>query len=448
MLEILLTQNESKTLEFKENLSSPNKIIRTVVAFANTAGGSIVIGVEDQTKNVVGVADILAEEERITNLIHDTVSPMIMPDIDIIAHAGKEILIINVPHLAGPFHIKKLGLNNGTFIRLGSSNRLADPETLVNLQRFAKRISFDEMPCIPADINELDKNLISEKLKDKFKTLTSKHYESLNLIAIKNKKKYATYGGLLLFGINKTKWLPDALIQCVSFSSTTKKNILDKREISTNLIDSVDEAILFIQRNTKVAAEIGAVKRIDIPEYPVEAVREAVVNAITHADYSIKATSIQISIFNDRLEITNPGSLPFGQTMHSALSGISKMRNPVIGRIFREIGIIETLGMGILSIIESFENSPAKAPLFEEIDHYFKVTLYARPTRRAEETEWAAMLRSALIEHKKLSTSDIAILWDVSPRTARTRLNKMLEMGIIKRNAKSKNDPHATYSQA
>src|SRR3990167_2113225 len=107
MLDKLLSQCEGKTLEFKENTSSPLKIIKTVVAFANTAGGTIVIGVEDKTKKVIGVNHVLLEEERISNLIYDSISPVLMPDIDIISCLGKELILIHVPHLPGPFYWKK-----------------------------------------------------------------------------------------------------------------------------------------------------------------------------------------------------------------------------------------------------------------------------------------------------------------------------------------------------
>lgn len=448
MLEDLLSQNEGKTLEFKENASNTIKIIKTAIAFANTAGGIIVVGVRDKTKEVIGVQNVLQEEERITNVIVDLIAPLLVPDIDIISYEDKELLLINIPHLPGPFHLKKSRMERGTYVRLGSTNRLADSESLANLQRLAKRISFDELPCVSAEVSELDKKMIQEKLKHSFKNITAKHYESLGIVRPHNRKKFVTYGGLLLFGKDKNKWLPDAMIKCVSFAGTEKKNIIDKRAITSNLIDSVDDAMLFIQRNTKVAAQIGAIKRVDIPEYPLEAVREAVINAIVHADYSIKGASIQISIYSDRIEIINPGSLTYGQTMDSALSGVSKMRNPIIGRIFREIGLIETLGMGMLNITGAYVDAPNKTPIIEEIDHFFKVVLFSKGIVEIFDKPWVKQLQDILKINEEISTSEMAEIWGVSVRTARDRLNTLLEKGYIKRNATSKNDPNATYSNA
>lgn len=156
MIEELLSQNEGKSLEFNENAANTMKILKTVVAFANTAGGILVIGVRDRTKEIIGIKKVLDEEERISNHIYDMVSPMLLPDIDIVSYSGKELMLITIPHLPGPYHLKEARIDKGTYVRLGFSNRPADPETLANLQRFAKRISFDELPCNKAEAKELD----------------------------------------------------------------------------------------------------------------------------------------------------------------------------------------------------------------------------------------------------------------------------------------------------
>src|SRR3990167_9187819 len=104
------------------------------------------------------------------------------------------------------------------------------------------------------------------------------------------------------------------------------------------------------------------IKREDVPQFPEEAVREAVINAIVHADYSVSGSSIQVAIFSDRIEITNPGGLPFGQTLELALSGFSRMRNRMMGRIFRELNLIEKLGSGLLRITEAYKKLRALKP--------------------------------------------------------------------------------------
>ena len=109
MLEELLARSESKTLEFKENAHSLSKIVQTVIAFANTAGGTLVVGIQDKTKNVIGVENILQDEERIANAIADSVTPTLLPNLQFISWRDKDVLIITVPHSPGPFYLKDKG---------------------------------------------------------------------------------------------------------------------------------------------------------------------------------------------------------------------------------------------------------------------------------------------------------------------------------------------------
>lgn len=205
MLDEILSQHEGKTVEFKENASNTLKIIKTVIAFANTTGGVVIIGIRDKTKEIIGVENALQEKERLSNQIAQMIAPMLIPDIDIFNRDGKELLLIKVPYSAGPFYLKNSKLANGTYVRFGSSNRLADPEMLANLQRALQRTSFDELPCTSAGMDDLDKNFIQPTLRYLFKQFSVKNYESLGLIKSHRQKKYPTYGGLLMFGIEKTK---------------------------------------------------------------------------------------------------------------------------------------------------------------------------------------------------------------------------------------------------
>jgi ATP-dependent DNA helicase RecG len=147
--------------------------------------------------------------------------------------------------------------------------------------------------------------------------------DSLNIASRRHEKWYPTNGCILLFGKNRFTWFPDASIACVCFADETQEEIIDQQEIKTPLIMAHKEILAFIRRNTKMGAKIHESVREDIPQYPPEAVREAVINAIVHVDYSIKGSRIQIAIFSNRIEITNPGGLPYGQTMVLALSGVS-----------------------------------------------------------------------------------------------------------------------------
>src|ERR1700722_10697125 len=139
ILEELLAKEEGKTLEFKQGVSSLNGIIKTVVAFANTAGGTLVIGVEDKTKKIIGLKEPLDDEMRIINKIHTSVSPALMPTVDIQTYRKKSVILVHVPYMAGPFAVTKEG-ESTVYVRLGSTNRAADADTIATMKLLARNI--------------------------------------------------------------------------------------------------------------------------------------------------------------------------------------------------------------------------------------------------------------------------------------------------------------------
>lgn len=162
MLKDFLKKDEGKTLEFKENSRSKAKIIRTIVAFANTAGGTLVIGVRDKTKEVIGVSDALMEEEKISNMIADCIKPSLIPDIQIVSWRDRELVALTVPHTVGPFYIASEGDEKGVYIRLGSTNRRAGIEMIEEIRSLARNICFDELPCTEINSEAIDFRAASE----------------------------------------------------------------------------------------------------------------------------------------------------------------------------------------------------------------------------------------------------------------------------------------------
>lgn len=156
MLDTLLTQPEGKTLEFKRDLSSPKPVLKTLVAFANTAGGRLVVGVDDQ-RQVVGVAQPLDDEERLCNLIADSIAPRLVPQVELVTVQGKTLLVVDV-FVSGsrPHWLKAEGPEHGVYVRLGSSNRQADAALVNELRRSAEGVSFDELPMPELGVDDLD----------------------------------------------------------------------------------------------------------------------------------------------------------------------------------------------------------------------------------------------------------------------------------------------------
>ena len=182
MIKDLLAKDEGKTLEFKGNCRSLTNIMRTAVAFANTAGGSIVLGVKDKTKDVLGLSDALKDEERLANSFADSITPLLIPEIQIHAWRDRELIVVTVPHTAGPFYIKAEGLENGVYIRLGSTNRRAGSEMIAELQRLARNSFFDEKPFPEINSEDIDFRAASEFFSAVARKLTSPRMKSLGLV--------------------------------------------------------------------------------------------------------------------------------------------------------------------------------------------------------------------------------------------------------------------------
>jgi len=176
----LLREPESKTLEFKRDLSSLNPILKTVVAFANTAGGTLIIG-RSAEGELLGVKDILKAEEKLANAIAENIRPPILPDIDIATIDGKDLLVVKVAHWKGPFYFKRQGIPNGVYIRLGSTSRPAGPELCAEIQRTATNSTYDEQPLSDLSIKDLDSETIQQHLQGMKKAI------DLNLSRLKAK---------------------------------------------------------------------------------------------------------------------------------------------------------------------------------------------------------------------------------------------------------------------
>jgi predicted HTH transcriptional regulator len=445
MIEELIQQVEGKTLEFKENSKSLDKIIQTIIAFANTAGGKVLIGIKDKTKDAVGVQDPIEEEMRLANAIADSIEPLFSPDIHVVSWRNKEFLLIQVPHSVGPYYVKSKGLKNGTYIRLGSTNRLADSAILAELQRLGENECFDETPIAGCSIQDLDLEAIKAYFKKVGKKFEESTAFSLCLYLKKQSKTVPSKGAILLFGKNRKEVFPHTTVHCIRFSGITKDEVLDHQDIDDYLPSALDKILSFVQRNTKLGAEISPSIRKNIAEYPPVVVKEAITNALIHTDYSVTGSQIQIAIFDDRIEITNPGALPFGLNLEDALQGISQLRNRVIGRCFRELELIELWGSGLKRMISQCQKLGISIPKFEELGHFFRVTLFNHRKATLVLSGWRKDLIECLAKQKEITPKTAASFWKISDRGARTRLKKMVEEGLISEISTHAFDPQKKF---
>ncbi|GAB4223921.1 MAG: hypothetical protein Tsb005_20180 [Gammaproteobacteria bacterium] len=443
----LLKNDEGKTFELKRDISSPAGIIKSIIAFANTAGGVLLIGVDDKTKHVRGVVEPLALEEKLASLLYDNIEPKVIPDIEVLPWRDTYILKIQVyPSANKPHYYKKQGLENGTFIRVGSTNRKADKAGIEDLRRYQRLKSYDEEPITELSSEAVDFSIASECFSE-LRKLKKSDLESLGLVTKYQNKLVPTIGGMILFGQDRSTYFPDAQIQVGRFQGNDKSTILDTRTIASYPVLAVEEAMSFVKKYAYQRIEIQSMRHKKQWNVPLNAVREAMINAVVHADYAKQGSFIRLAFFDDRIEIDNPGLLLFGLTIDDLMEGVSKLRNRVIARVFHQLGLIEQWGSGIRRIITECQKAGLAMPKFEELATHFRVTIYLhqRMEPQLDNVEKKLIKYLDKMATQGASTADIAKIIALSPRATRTRLKKLVDAGLIMEMASSEQDPNRRY---
>jgi predicted HTH transcriptional regulator len=444
----LLKRSEGKTLEYKRDLSSPEGVLKSLIAFANTAGGTLVIGVEDGSKRVRGVPEILETEERLANLVADSISPRLVPDIEVVPWRNLNVLAIQVyPSNTRPHYLNRLGPKTGVFIRVGSTNRKAETTQIEELKRLNRMDSFDEQAIPDLNSEALDFRAASD-LFAPYRKLTPLAWKTLRITTEHQGRQVPTNGGLLLFGKDRFSFFPDAWVQAGRFAGTTRVRLHDSVEIRSILPIAAEEAIAFAQKHLTRESIIEGVRREERWSIPLVAIREAVMNAVVHADYAQPGAPIRLAIYDDRIEIENPGLLPFGLTLEDIQQGVSKLRNRVIGRIFHELGMIEQWGSGIQRMTAACVESGLEPPRFEEIGLHFRVTIGTVRVKRPSTDKMDQSILSLLAKSGALSTAAVAEYAGLSQRATLTRLKALTARGLLVEIGSGPHDPKRQYALA
>lgn len=444
----LVKRPEGKTLEFKRDLSSPDGALRTIVAFANTAGGTLVVGVEDRSRHVRGVAEPLDLEERLANLISDQITPRLVPEIEILPWRRAHVVAVQVHSSpTRPHYLKREGLDAGVYVRVGSTNRRADRELVDELRRFARGEAFDEQPIPELDSEALDFRVASESFAA-VRKLAEHDLQSLRLLTDHQGRKVPTVGGLILFGRDRERHFPDAWLQAGRFLGADKSRIVDSIEIRSYPVRAIEEAVSFIEKHLLHGAEIGHLRRKERWNLPPVAVREALINAVAHADYAQRGAPIRLSIFDNRLEVENPGLLPFGLTIDDLPRGVSRLRNRVIGRVFHSLGLMEHWGSGVQRMTAACRELGLAMPQFEEITLRFRVTLSMQRVEQPTLDDTDQLIIAALAVSNGLLTSEIAAAIGLTPRATRTRLGRLVGAGLVRGVGTGPQDPTRRYYRA
>lgn len=430
-LEALLRQPEGKTLEYKRDLSSPTPALRTLVAFANAAGGRLVLGVEDGARTVVGVAEPLALEARIANLVADAIEPRLLPEIEVVPWRDTHVLVVTVhPSALRPHHLRAEGPARGTYVRLGSTNRLADAALVAELGRRPGAGGFDEEALPDLGAEAIDVEAITRSFAA-VRDLRRGDLETLGQVRRVQGRLVPTVGGMVLFGRERLAHFPDAYLQVGRFAGTTRVDLVDRADLTDYPVDAIEQAVRFVERNTRLGMAVGRVRRTDVPAVPPAALREALVNAVVHADYAQRGAPVRVAVFDDRVEVENPGVLLPGLTIEDLRDGVSRVRNRVLARVFNELGLVEQWGTGVRRMVAACVAAGLPEPVFAELGLRFRVTIRTDPSAEPALDGVDARIVAFLGHEAGRSTAAIAAHVGLSTRAVQHRLASLSERGLV-----------------
>jgi predicted HTH transcriptional regulator len=376
-----ILNGESRTLEYKVEVPEDSvKWIKSIVAFANGAGGKFVIGVNNR-REFIGIpkkADMFELKDSIADKISQMCVPQIMFDITAEIVEGAQLLIIQVfPGMVTPYYIKSQGKENGTYIRLGATTRNADLATLSELENRGKNISYDELPYRSLKVTDTDIAFLCKDFSKRAKRkITKADLENLHLLAGRSHDK-ATNALAILLGKHEYT----SRIQCARFRGTMRADFLDKKDYEGPLCKQIDDAYKFVLNHLNMAIEINGVVHDEKYELPPKAIRELIINAAIHRNYQMNS-SVQVAVYDDRVEISSPGTLYGTLTLEEALSGRSSIRNKTLARTLEKIHVLEGWGSGFQRINTMCQEYGVALPEFIEVGDMFRVNFYRHSNDR------------------------------------------------------------------
>ena len=470
---------ESKNVEFKENLPEKSiKYMKSVVAFANGTGGKIIFGIAYKTREVVGFdkEDVFKKMDAIANAVSDSCEPAIIPDITLQTVDGKTIIVVEVSEgRQRPYYIKALGRDGGVYVRVAGTTRLADEYMIKELLFEGSNRYYDQALCTGVNVTDEDidalcramreqavKNARTEEQKTAIKDVGRQQLRSWGVLIERDGKDYPSNAFAILTGNGGLH----VATQCGVFKGTTKAVFVDRREYTGPLWEQIDEAFQFVLRNIHLGATIVGIYRQDIYEIPPDAIRELIINAMVHRSYLDHGT-IQVAVYDNRLEITSPGKLPMGQTMERMKEGYSKIRNEALAHAFAYMNLIEHWGSGIPRIIDKVKAAGLREPEFiggevdlriniyrgqdasndinnankvpdtteEQPDTANKVpdTMEKMPdtTEEVPDNEQEQQIYKYVSEKESITTAETVVLLGVKDRRARAILMNMVEGGYL-----------------
>ena len=416
---------ESEVVELKAEVVGD--ICKEVIAFANTKGGTLYIGVSDDG-SVVGVKNADQVILQLNNMIRDSIKPDVTMFVGYkTQHVGdKDIIAVTIQKGTDrPYYLGSKGLKpSGVYVRNGTSS---DPATDTAIRRMIKETDGDSFESM----RSLEQNLSFEAAK--------KQFEKQNIPF--DTAKMQTLGMISADGIysNVALLLSDqcpSTIKAATFSGEDKGSFQDRREFGGSLFQQMEELYSYLDMRNQTKATFDGLYRIDTRDYPEDALREALLNSLVHRDYSFRASTL-VSVYADRIEFVSVGGLPSGIALDDIMLGLSVCRNPKLAAIFYRLQLIEAYGTGMPKIMRAYTESELK-PKIEVSSNAFKITL---PNRNAGANHTETLVGTVKGDEKRILDfigshghivrSDVDQLLEVSQATANRILKRMVAEGLI-----------------
>ena len=359
----IIKQPEGRRLEFKEIIPEHADLANTIIAFTNDAGGELYLGIRNNPREITGLPeeDLMKIEEQVSNIIFDRCYPAVLPDITFLTEDDKHIIRVTVHRgSALPYYRKDKGKLKGTYIRVGSSNRLADEEIISELERRKRNVSFDSELLMDKPASELKIESFKQEYQDKTGEVLDAHtLRKLELVKTMNGTEYPT-NALVLFSDDELRrsLFPFVKVECARFKGATSDEFIDQKSILSDIATQAEEAYNFVLRHINKGAVVEGIYTVSRWEYPVKAIREIIRNAIVHRDYSLSGKDVKVAIYDDMVEITSPGLLPPSIDYAAMESRQSDARNKIIAPVFKRIGIIDQWGNGLKLIADELKEYP------------------------------------------------------------------------------------------
>lgn len=431
-LKEIIKIGECETLDFKENFDKDT--IETVGAFSNLKGGIVLVGVAD---NGI-IKGVQIGKETINdwvNQISQSSNPRIIPDIEEVAIDGKNVVVIGVKECP----IKPVAVKGKCFRRVNSSNRLMTPQEIANMHYGSIGLSWDLTVANGYSLKDIDEKKVYAYRDMANKVGRRKILHNESVLGILNKLEFMktnnpTWSALLLFGKRPKKYIQQAVIHCGRFKNETL--VIDDDMIEGCLTDQIEKAMEFIKKNIGVKFVMtGEPKRRNEWDYPLDAIREALVNAVCHRDYTDLGNT-EVRIFDDRLVISNPGELPQGFSVEDLYKPHnSKARNKGIAKVFFDIGFIEQWGSGIGKMVDLCKEADIMEPKIEEHNGFtitFSKDIYTFEYLQKyglNERQIKAVLY--VKENGRITNKEYQKICQLSERSSTRDLKQLVKLGLL-----------------